>query len=727
MRCPACGTPGGDDSHYCGHCGAALTPHGVSLRPDRAPHDDERGVRRLQRFIPQVVVDSLLNDPERLRGERREVTVLFVDAVDFTSLSAALDAESTFSLINDLLGLLVACVHRYDGLVDKFTGDGLMAVFGAPIAHENDTELAVRAALDMQNAAAEFAPIARAKLGSAIQIRIGVHNGPAIAGVVGTQDQAAYTVIGETVNVASRLESQAAPGHILVSERIYRNTQAAFNYRPLGAARIKGLETPLAVFDVVGERSDTLARRGLVTGGSIFLGHDRELKQLQNLTNDFLEDRQGRVILIEGEAGIGKSRLVSEWLATITIDQIALRQGRGLPYAQGVGYGVFRSLLQDAQRSPVGGERAWDAHTSPVLRPYLQRILGIKLDDEAHSTVNRLEPAQIQQLTRLALREWLLGEAADGPLLLIIDDYQWADDLSREMLEALLGLIDEAPLLFCIITRPHPEAPFAWQPPAPSGDDVPQRVLKLDIKPLRPQHSRALFGHLVDLNVLPDNIVDLILTRAEGNPFYLEEFVRMMIEKGLLHPRDGQWRLTTAAAFETVDIPTTLRGLMMARVDRLPEDLRHLLRDATVIGLQFPAALLEEIQRRQHGVVSNLLPALERLTEMGLLVKRPEVGPHVYAFRHVLTQETVYSSLLRSRRPDLHRIVAESIEHLYDDLTPHIEVLALHYDRAGVHAKTLQYTILGGDLARGRFANREAIEYYSRALQIAQHLDVDTS
>jgi len=688
-------------------------------------------VRRLRRYIPAVVVESILGDQEWLRGERREVTVLFADAVNFTHLAASLDAESIFDLINDLLSRLVECVYRYDGLVDKFTGDGLMAVFGAPIAHENDPELAIRAALDMQKAAAGFEPIARAQLGAPLQMRIGIHSGPVVAGIIGTPEQVAYTVIGETVNLASRLEALAQPGHILVSSRVYHQTRALFNFQALGMTQVKGITQPVAIYEAIGDRSEPLPVRGVAGVVNIFLGRDAELEQLRALWAAFLDDRHGRLAVVQGEAGMGKSRLVSEALSVrqdlLTAAepcQVAVWQGSGPPYAQGLGYGIFRSLLQNAQRTYPPDE-VWDAQVSPTLRPFLRQMLELPLTPEEQATLRYLEPERIKQLTILALREWILGETRQRPIVLVLEDFHWADDLSRDVLQALVNLIHEAPVLLCVITRPQPEAPLDL---AVSPVEKPLAVpphLSLELKPLSPQHSRALLAHLVNLARLPEPLIDTILTHAEGNPFYIEEFVRMLVEKEMLTLEDGQWQVASAVILQTLEIPTTLRGLMMARVDRLPENLQDVLRSAAVIGLQFSSRLLEEVERGLHGAVS-VLPLLERLADLGLLEQRPQAGEQIdttYAFRHILTQETVYRSLLRSQRPGLHRTVAECVESLYAaDLTSQAEVLALHYDRARVRDKAMHYMLLAGDRARERFSTREAIEYYSRALQLSQHL-----
>ncbi|HDQ34978.1 MAG TPA: hypothetical protein ENN14_01540, partial [Chloroflexi bacterium] len=713
MRCSECQSENPEQALQCQHCGAPLPD------PYQALTQAQESLARLRRFVPAVIAEGLLKDQERLRGERREVAVLFADAVEFTHLSASLDAESAFELINDLLNRLVACVHRYDGLVDKFTGDGLMAVFGAPNAHENDAELAVRAALDMQQAMAEFAPIARAKLGAPLQIRIGIHSGLAIAGILGGKEQAAYTVIGETVNLAARLESQARPGNVLVSARVHQQTRAFFNYQSVGQASIKGLAQPMQIYEALSSRSDPLSARGVAGVTSILLGRNTELQQLQSVLNTFLNRQEGWFITIRGEAGIGKSRLVSEWLAQTTPDQITVWQGRGLPYAQGVGYGIFRSLLQDAINA-APPEQPWDAQVSPALRPFLRLILELPLSEEEERSLGYLEPERIKQLSVLAIREWILAAARKRPLVLIFDDFHWADDLSVAAMEILHQLPQEAQVIFCIITRPQPQASPAFlpQPHIPT----PQRTLAIALQPLSPPHSRALLAHMVNLEGLSEAVIETILTHAEGNPFYIEEFVRMLIEKEMLHLEDTQWQVISPVALQAMEIPTSLRSLMMARVDRLAEDQRDVLSSAAVIGLQFDAGLLEEVERRLHGS-TNTLAILERLHELGLLVKRPGAGEGIYAFRHIITQETIYNSMLRSQRPDLHRTVAEAIETRYAaELHNQAEILAFHYDRAYVRDQALTYAILAGDRARARFANREAIEYYSRALQLSQHL-----
>jgi len=725
MRCPECGLLNPDTALYCADCGFALSGCDVALpAADEADLQQrltaaKEAVRRLRRYVPAVIAEDLLHDQERLRGERREVAILFADAVNFTRLAAALDAESVFNLVNELLSRLVQCVHRYDGLVDKFTGDGLMAIFGAPIAHENDPELAIRTALDMQEVAIEFEPTARAQLGVPLQIRVGIHSGPVVAGIIGNQRRVAYTVIGEAVNLAARLEAAARPGHILVSPRVYHQTQALFNFQAMGMTKVKGLSRPVGVYEVLGDRSESLPMRGLTGVTSILLGRDAELERLRDLLVAFLDDRKGRLVMIEGEAGMGKSHLVAGWLSMIEPDQITIWHGSGLPYTKAVGFSIFRSLLQDAVRVSSSGS-VWDAHVSPPLRLFLWQILG-SLAPEEQATLRNLEPERVKRLTISALREWIMGAARMRRIVLVLENFQWADDLSREALRSLIGMINEVPVLLCITMRPQPKE--SMKPVLAVAEESLDESLRLSLElgPLSPEDCRRLLNHIVDLESLPDRLVDTILSRAEGNPLYIEEFIRMLIEKDILKLRNGQWQVVLPMALHTLEIPTTLRGLVMARVDRLPENLRHVLRDASVIGMQFDARLLAEVESHIRDI--EVLPLLEWLADLGLLMEQPQVGEKVYSFRHVLTHETIYNSLLRSQRVTMHQAVAECIESLYaDDLENQAEVLALHYDRASVRDKAMRYSLQAGDRARERFANREAVEYYSRALQLSQYL-----
>jgi class 3 adenylate cyclase/tetratricopeptide (TPR) repeat protein len=716
MHCPQCGFDNESGAVQCARCGAAL-----NADPAAQLAVAQAAVQRLRRYLPAVVADSVLYDQARLRGERREISVLFADVVNFTQLSVSLDAEAVFNLINDLLGRLVECIHRYDGMVDKFMGDGLMAVFGAPSAHENDPELAVRAALDMQRAAAEFEPVARTQVGAPLQIRIGINSGPVVAGVIGSEQQAAYTVIGETVNLAARLQAATHPGGVLVSARVYQQTRALFNFQTSGTTHVKGFDQPILTFEVTSDRAEPLPTRGITGMTTALLGRDEEIEQLHKMRSAFLSDRRGRLIVIQGEAGLGKSRLVQEWLSAPFPTPTSVWRGRGVPYFEGVGYAPFRSLLEDALRVK-GQPEDWDTHATPALRPFLRQILGLPLSARENLAMRSLEPERVRQLTTLAVREYVVNEARQQPVIAVIDDFHWADDLSRDLLQSIVDIIDEAPLLLCVMTRPVPKRPLRLD--VGSSTRLLEAPVRLDVslKPLSAAHSRALLGQLLEINDLPEQILSTILARAEGNPFYIEEFVRMLIEKDVLRPSGGKWRVASTMEVRTVDVPTSLGGLMLTRFDRLPKELQQVLRDASVIGLEFPARLLEEVERRLHGTVT-VAPMLERLIELGMLELRHAASEPTYAFSHILTQETIYNSLLHSQRPALHRTAAESIEFLYsDDVMNQAESLAQHYDRARVRDRAMLYSVLAGNRAKARFANYEAIEHYSRALQLAQHL-----
>jgi class 3 adenylate cyclase/predicted ATPase len=681
----------------------------------RESRNKERNIQRMRRFVPSVIAKGLLQDQEQLRGERRDVTVLFVDAVNFTQLSVSLDAESVFNLINDLLSRMVACVHRYGGVVDKFTGDGLMAVFGAPIAHENDAELALRAALDMQSAAKDFAPTARAQLGAPLELRIGINSGLAVTGILGTKEQAAYTVIGESVNLAARLESLAKPGRILISANVHQRTRAFFDFSPKKEIQVKGVERPVAVYETVGLRSVAESPRGLPGAPELYLGRDQERKILDDHIAELIQDQRGRLILVQGEAGMGKTRLITECIEGLKDSSLEIWRGRGLPYdTQGTGYGVFRSLLQEASNRT--GNDVILGGLAPSLKPYINRVMGRPLDPDDDQVLSYLDPEQINQLTTVAIRETILYNAQQNPLLIILDDFHWADDLSRELIQTLLPMVEEIPLILCVMTRPNPD--FTLDEATIDQDS--KRLIELE--PLSNEESRDLLSALVDVEVMPETTIQTILRQAEGNPFYIEEFVRMLVEKEILQLQNGQWRLVSTIAVEDLEVPSSLRGLMLARVDRLPEDLRYVLRDAAVIGPEFDAFLLQSVSRRLRDV-ENVIPILDRLSSLGLLTPRSRAEETTYAFRHILTQETIYQSILRNQRRELHLVVAQSIEERHkDNLEPYAEILASHYDHARAREKALHFNMIAGVQAQQRFANHEALQYFNRALQLSQQV-----
>jgi adenylate cyclase len=568
----------------------------------------------------------------------------------------------------------------------------------------------------MQQAAKDFAPTARAQLGAPLEIRIGINSGVAVAGILGTSEQADYTVIGESVNLAARLESSARPGHILVSANVYARTQAFFDFSPPHKLSVKGVDHPIPVYETVGLRSTAASPRGLPRASEIYLGRDQEKRILHKLIRTLKRDHLGHYVLIQGEAGMGKTRLISECVKDFDDASLETWRGHGFPYdTQGTGYGIFRSLLQDAGNHIDNGDILQDLASS--LKPFIHRVMGSPIGPEQDRILSYLNPEQINQLTTMAIRETILNNARwENPLFVVLDDFHWVDDLSRELLLTLLPLVKEIPLMICVLTRPNPDFDID------NSIIDPSFRTKIELEPLSEAKSRTLLSSLVDLEAMAESTIHTILDQAEGNPFYIEEFVRMLIEKEILQLQNGQWRLISTIAVEDLEIPTSLRGLMLARVDRLPENLRYVLRDAAIIGPEFDAGLLQTMTRRLRDV-ENVTPMLDRLSSLGLLTNRPRAEETTYAFRHILTQETIYQSILRNQRRKLHEIVAQSIEERQkDNLEPYAELLAFHYDRARAREKALHFNMVAGAQSQQRYANHEALQFFNRALQLSQQV-----
>ncbi|MDF1516291.1 MAG: AAA family ATPase, partial [Anaerolineae bacterium] len=356
---------------------------------------------------------------------------------------------------------------------------------------------------------------------------------------------------------------------------MYARTQAIFNFAPVETRSVKGLDYNLEVYRLISSRGKPTSERGLPGVEGIFLGRTQEISTLMRLSHTFLRDKEGSIVVIEGEAGLGKSRLVKEWLQANDSTHYRIWQGRGLPYAQGSGYGVFRSLVQDSINK-LPDSKKWSEQISDTFRPFIRNLLGVPTSAEDELTQRYLSPERTNQMYILAIREWILNAAMENNLILVLDDFHWADDPSREVLKAVVKLIQTAPVLFVIITRPTSGNTAFY-------DDITRfNPTKITIPPLNPEDSVKLLHNIADLDNVPPEIIETILTRAEGNPFYIEEFIRMLIEKGVMTYERNRWKVTASLALERLDIPTSLRGMLMARIDRLPENLRYLLQDAAV-------------------------------------------------------------------------------------------------------------------------------------------------
>ena len=558
-----------------------------------------------------------------MTGERKPVTALFADVVGSTTLAEQMDPEDWTAMMNELFELMSGAVFRYEGTIAQLQGDAMLAFFGAPVAHEDDPERAVFAALDMLAATDEFARQLKATQGIDLRIRAGINSGPVMVGNVGSDLRYEYTALGDAVNVAARMQAAAQTGTILITEMTRRLTGDTFELENLGAIEVKGKTEPVHAFRVIGRKAAPARRRGLVAVGldSPMVGRDEPLRQLQALF-EVVRAGRGRVAFLVGEPGIGKSRLLAELQARVapvgpgtegrahstTTAQDALVtwvEGRCVSYGRNLPYhlliDIVRSILDipfvasdaetratlDRQLASLLSDREWDADTAP----YLAHLLALPLRPDEAERAN-LEGATIQGRYVAAAHRLLRALAARGPVVLVCEDLHWADPASIEVVRQLLPLASQLPILFLAALRADTDS-AGWALIGHARDFFGDALAELRLEPLSEAESRTLVANLLEIESLPDHVRGVILSRAEGNPFFVEEVVRMLIERGVIVARGDQWVATSDIG--AVESPETLHGLLLARIDQLPASAKRSLRVAAVIGRQFPLRVLERI------------------------------------------------------------------------------------------------------------------------------------
>jgi class 3 adenylate cyclase/tetratricopeptide (TPR) repeat protein len=732
--CSACGFENPAGFKFCGQCGANLAA------ADIAQASGEE-LSRLKSYVPGHLVEKMIQQSQSLRGERRTVTVLFSDIRGFTTMSERLDPEDVYSIMDGLFREFVEEIYRLEGAVDKFTGDGLMALFGAPVTHENDPERAIRAAIAMQQVLQRFNDERAREYDVDLQLRVGLNTGEVVVGGLGSDLRLDYTAMGDTVNVAARLESAAEPGTILVSESVYQATEPVFEFIPMGDLSLKGRSAPVRTYRVGKEREKKGQARGVRGLEAPLVGRSLELQKIQRTLRECLRSSRGRIIFVTGEAGMGKSRLTAEWRAALPDDAAIVLTGTSFSHTASIGLWTFRDLLRghfglsesDAIETARGklcarvGE-ILGGNAIDVL-PYLQNLLSPDLvePEYAHRVIH-LTPAELRQQTFLAVRDLLVAESRIRPLIVILEDIHWIDRPSLDLVQFLLGAVEQEAIIFYCISRPD-EGVAVAEIPDIARQQFPEQFTQIHLGPLSTQDVNDLVNALLTMPQFPPAFRDAIAERVEGNPFFLEEFVRMLIDRGVIErDADGQWRVTGSAT-GMQEVPRTLRGLILTRVDALDEVYRDVLQCAAVVGRSFPVRLLEQVVSMPAAIHRSL----QHLEEYGLINAEPMRDDASYVFHHALTQEAVYGTLLKRRKLELHRSVGEAIERVYAErLDEQIEFLAHHYYLGDVPPRALEYLVLAGKRAAGRYANDEAQEHYTRAhglltrteAPIDRHLDV---
>ncbi|MEK6275755.1 MAG: ABC transporter substrate-binding protein [Actinomycetota bacterium] len=649
---------------------------------------------------------------EEPAGERRNVAVLIADIADSTAIGERLGPERSKFLFDEVVRLMRQEIDRFDGTVAQLTGDGLFAVFGAPVAHEDDSERAVRAARAIQAALARYGREVEEAYEITLVGRVAVNTGPVMLLRGDLPDQARYNALGDTVNVAARLQSLAGEGGIAVGPATARQIESRFALEALGEVELKGKSASVQAFRVVAEL-DVESSAALTP----FVARASELETLARVLDELLDGR-GAIVSVLGEAGIGKTRLVAEARAEQT--DVRFLVGNAVSYAQAIPYWPVRELLRDWLQLGVsepearvrlelktGLAAALDGEAEEVY-PFLATVLGLPLEPEEADRLRQLSRDSVQRQTIDGVERLVRSLAREQPLCLVLEDLHWADESTLELLEELLPLTEEEAIGLFLLYRSEREH-RSWALGDHARRRYPHRNHELELAALDSQASRLLAGGAAGAE-LPTSVADELADRAGGNPFFLEEALRDLVERGALRRENGRYEL--AAGREGLAIPELVQETLQARFDRLEAGTREVLNVASVIGRNFGLPLLERV-----APGSSLLPALSELQRLELVVEERRRPAPEYRFRHGLVQEVAYATLVEQRRRELHGRVGRALEELHRDSPSEVYgLLARHFSEAGEAEAAVEYLLKAGDAARAVYANEQALEHYGVAL-----------
>ena len=694
--CSACGGENLEGMRFCGHCG---TP--AATEPEGQP-DEHQLTEALRSFVAGPVAEKLVEADGALPEERRLITALFADVSGFTSLADRLDPEELLEVIDPVISELSSAVGRYGGYVEKFAGDALLALFGAPVTHEDDAERALRVAVEMHRELARL--VQDLPHDAELTLHVGVNSGHGIARILGSEARMDYAVLGDSVILAQRLESAAPPGETYVSEMTVRLTEDVFDFEPVGELTLKGKSAPVATWRLVGERAE---RRPVVRPSLI--GREKELTLVDDVLA-MLNERRGGLLTITGEAGIGKSRLTEAVLHRAAGIGARRLQARCISYGAALPYWPYLDLLRreaglderaQASESRARLLEALDEAGASETAPFFARLLGFPAGDER---TEGLGPEAFRRGLHDAFRRWTTALAGRNPVVLALEDLHWADSSSLELTAELARLADEVPFLLVLVGRPEARE----QVTSLVGEGPGARI---ELEPLD-QNGIGRLAEAILGGVAPEPLIAFVERRSSGNPFFAQELVRALRDSDALVLGERGW--TIRPGWDARHLPPTIEGVLTARIDLLPRDAAALLQTASVIGRRIRVPLLEAVA--EDGSLAELLDVL---TRSGLLDRAEEDGDPAIVFHHALVQDAAYSRLLRRRRRELHLHVAEAAEELYGAGDHVIDLLARHRYLGG-DRKAVDYLLRAGKRSKAFFANEEAIVHFGRAVELAR-------
>jgi len=708
VACPACGKINSLGSKFCNGCGHDLR------RPTVAPPID---YSKPKSYTPKFLADKILTTRSSIEGERKLVTVLFADVANYTAIAEKLDPEEVHQIMDGCFRILMQEIHKYEGTINQFTGDGVMALFGAPVSNEDHAQRACYAALSIQKAVKEYGQEVKSRCGQDFKMRIGLNSGPVVVGSIGDDLRMDYTAIGDTTNLAARVEQSAKPGEIWISQETRNIIRGYFKEESVGEIPLKGKAQPQHLYRLISDLPDMRTRFavGLAKGVTDLVGRRPEMEALRS-AYERVKGGEAQVVDVVGEAGVGKSRLVYEFQKVLGADETLLT-GICVPYGRNINFlpvidvvkGSF-GIVEGMSEEEVGSrimERAKNG-LAPMI-PFYRNLISLKVDDPRF---NVLDPEGRKFGTFEAVKNLLLAMSEEKPLVIFLEDVHWMDKISEEFFTYFSHCIHDHKILMISAYRPEGAPPWAQG----------AHYQRLGLETLSLDVSIRLVRNILGGLPLAPEIEKRIVEKTGGNPFFVEEIVRDLLDRGDL-VKSGDRYICNRPIYQ-LEIPNTIQGVLAARMDRLSEDLKQTMQVASVIGRDFAFRLLKSIMELGEELRVRLtnLVGLEILYEKALY---PELE---YIFKNVLTQEVAYESLLKQRRQEIHGRIARAIEELYADRLPeHYELLAHHYGRSGEAEKAIEYLMLAAEKSNQNKAAQAACEFFRQALKLVEsaHIALD--
>jgi class 3 adenylate cyclase len=603
------------------HCGQAAV--------NETPADSSR-LSQLTAVAPKTFVQKMRSTqrvktapPPGAMGERRTVTTLLADVVGSTGLADELNLETWMELMNNAFNRIAPIIYHYEGTIVRLLGDSLLTFFGAPVAHEDDPQRAVRAGLEIIAQMGEYAKEIKQAHGVDFAMRVCINTGPVEIGPLGEDLTLEYTAFGGTVNLTSRIKFASSQLSVLVTENTYRFIAPYFDCLDFGPVEVKGMSEAVRVYQVMAAREILGRTRGFTDLESPIVGRNSELTTLLNMC-EAVRVGLGRAVLIVGEPGLGKTRLIQEWQKAAQVENDIFSEnqsigklpkgrwltGRCVSYKQGMAYQLSIDLLKNVLGMTVGSDEpetraALMALTRDLfgeqmmdVYPYLGHLLSLKLEGKALERSLITDPQALQTQYLLATRRLLHELMKQTPLIMVLEDLHWADASSTELIISLLPYISGEPILLCLVTRPESDTP-GWKLVNATREQMRSSLAEITLNALSENDTRMLVSNLLEVEALPERVRDLVLKKAEGNPFFVEEVIRMLIERGAIFHQEGSW--VALQEISEHDIPDNLQGLLLGRIDRLPAEARYTALVASVIGRNFPVKVLSQVMQRSIG------------------------------------------------------------------------------------------------------------------------------